>query len=235
MSVRTTPSNPPGSTPSRTALAARWAGRTSLGLATLAAVALVPTAPASAAVAAPGVHENGSSALVLSGGWKTTKTTTASGGTFSTLVGKSGSASMTFRATGVSWVSRPGPYNGLAKVYVDGNLVKTLDLYEKKTEFKKTVWSVKGLSDATHTVKVVRTGQKNGAAKGSNLVVDAFKVLDVTAPLAPTGLAAAKNRTGYTLTWDASGASDLNGYRVFRKVGTGATTQVAWLPAGTRT
>ena len=233
MSASPTLTNPPGTTPSRTARTARWMGRASLGLATLAATALVPVAPATAAVATPGVHENGTSALVLSGGWRTTKTTTASGGTFSTLVGKSGYASLTFKATGVSWVSRPGPQNGVAQVYLDGKLVKTLDLYKKKTEFKKTVWSVKGLSDGTHTVKVVRTGKKNSAAGGANLVVDAFRVLDVSAPSAPTGVSAVKIRTGYTLSWSRPGASDLLGYRVYRKVGSGATTQVAWLPAGT--
>lgn len=236
MSAPRTTSTTTGTIPSRTARTARWSSRASLGLVTLAATALVPLAPASAApVATPGVQENGSSALVLSGGWKTTKTTTASGGSFSTLVGTSGSASMTFRATGVSWVSRPGPYNGLAQIYVDNKRVKTLDLYKSKTEFKKTVWSVTGLSDSTHTVKVVRTGKKNDAAGGANLVVDALRVLDVSAPSAPTGVAAVKNRTGYTLTWNRPTASDLLGYRVYRKKGTGATTQVAWLPAGTTT
>jgi hypothetical protein len=228
------PRSPTSSTTTRAPGAAAWIARGALGLATIAATALVPLAPASAApVAAPGVHENGSSPLVLSGGWHTTKTTTASGGSFSTLVGKSGYASLRFKATGVSWVSRPGPQNGIAKVYLDGKLVKTLDLYKGKTQFKKTVWSAKGLSNSTHTVKIVRTGKKSSSAKGANLVVDAFRVLDVSAPSAPTGLAAAKNRTGYTLSWKRPSASDLAGYRVFRKVGTGATTQVAWLSAGT--
>ncbi|GAA3553898.1 hypothetical protein GCM10022197_06280 [Microlunatus spumicola] len=233
MSTPHTAPNPTSTTRPPASRTLRWVSRTTLGLATLAATALVPVAPASAAVATPGVHENGTSALTLSGGWRTTKTTTASGGTFSTLVGKNGFASMTFKATGVSWVSRPGPYNGLAKVYLDGRLVKTVDLYKSKTQFKKTVWSVKGLSDSTHTLKVVRTGKKNSAADGANLVVDAFRVLDVSAPSAPTGVAAAKNRTGYTLSWNRPSASDLLGYRVYRKKGTGATTQVAWLPAGT--
>ncbi|SEQ36121.1 NosD domain-containing protein [Microlunatus flavus] len=225
-----TPAHPPA----LAARTARWAGRATLGLATVAATALVPVASASAAsVALPGVLENGSSALVLSGGWKTTKTTTASGGSFSTLSGKSGYAATTFKATGVSWVSRPGPHNGIAKVYLDGKLVKTVDLYRGKTAYKQTVWSVKGLKDTTHSLKIVRTGKKNSASGGANLVVDALRVLDVSAPSAPTGLAAAKNRTGYTLTWNRPGAADLSGYRVFRKVGSGATTQVAWLPAAT--
>ena len=60
----------------------------------------------------------------------------------------------------MSWISRPGPYNGIAKVYLDGKLVKTLDLYKKKTQFKKTVWSVSKLSSTTHTVKIVLKGEK---------------------------------------------------------------------------
>ena len=115
-------------------------------------------------MAYPSLHENGSAALALSSGWSTTRTTTASGGSFSTLVGRSGDASMTFKATGVAWISRPGPYNGLAKIYLDGQLVKTYDGYARKTQFKKTVWSVSGLSDTTHTLKIVRTGDKNASA-----------------------------------------------------------------------
>ena len=181
----------------------------------------------------PSLHENGSSALALSSGWSTTKTTTASGGSFSTLVGRSGYASMTFKATGVAWISRPGPYNGLAKIYLDDKLVKTYDGYASKTQFKKTVWSVSGLSDSTHTLKIVRTGDKSASAKGANLVVDALRVLDVTAPSAPTSVKATAVRSGYTLSWARPSAGDLNGYRLYRKAGSGSSTQIAWLAAGT--
>lgn len=219
------------STPHRTA---RWAGRTTLGLATLAATALVPLTPASAAaVASPGLQENGGSALMLSGPWRTTKTTTASGGSFSTLVGKSGHASLSFKATGVSWISRPGPYNGTAKIYLDGKLVKTHDGYASTTQYEKTVWSVSGLSSSTHTVKVVRTGSKNAKAKGANVVVDAFRVLDVTAPSAPTGLRASSVRSGYNLTWTKPAESDLASFRLYRKARLGTSTLIATVGAGT--
>lgn len=224
-----TPAHPPAG-PVRTV---RWAGRAALGLVTLAATCLVPVAPASAVtVASTGVHENGTSPVTLTGPWSTTKTTTASGGSFSSLVGKSGNAAMTFKATGVSWVTRPGPYNGIAQVYLDGKLVKTVDLYKSKTAFKQTVWSVSGLSNTTHTVKVVRTGKKNSSAKGANLVFDAFKVLDVTAPGAPTSLKASSVRSGYNLTWTRPSASDLSKIRVYRKVkGSTSSTLVATLGA----
>ena len=211
----------------------RWT-RTALGLATVAATALVPLAPASAAtVAAPGLQENGSSALVLSSGWQTTKTTTASGGSFSSLVGKSGYASITFKATGVSWISRPSPYNGIAQIYLDGKLVKTLDGYASSTQFQKTVWSTSGLSSSTHTLKVVRTGKKNSKAKGANLVVDAFRVLDITAPSAPTSLKASAVRTGYNLTWTKPTASDLSKIQVYRKAKGGSSTLITTLSGST--
>ena len=213
---------------------ATWITRAALGLVTVAATALVPPAPASGAtVAYPAVHENGSAALALSSGWSTTRTTTASGGSFSTLVGRSGYASMTFKATGVAWISRPGPYNGIAQIYLDGRLVKTYDGYASKTQYKKTVWSVSGLSDTTHTLKIVRTGTKGSSARGANLVVDALRVLDVTAPSAPTSVEATPVRSGYTLSWARPSAGDLNGYRLYRQAGSGSSTQIAWLPAGT--
>ncbi|MGI3779512.1 MAG: NosD domain-containing protein [Janthinobacterium lividum] len=226
-----------GSTPpsaSRTPRASGRIARTTLGLATVAATALVPLAPASAAtVASPGLQENGSSALVLSSGWKTTKTTTASGGSFSSLVGRSGSAALTFKATGVSWISRPGPYSGVAQIYLDGKLVKTLDGYRGKTQFRQTVWSTSGLSNSTHTVKVVRTGKKNAKARGANLVVDAFRVLDVSAPSSPTNLKASAVRSGFNLTWTKPSASDLSTFQLYRRAGSGSATLIATLGSGT--
>jgi len=220
-------------TATRSLLPTRWT-RAALGLVTVTATALVPLAPASAAaVAAPGLQENGGSALVLSSGWKTTKTTTASGGSFSSLVGRSGYASLTFKATGVSWISRPSPYNGIAQIYLDGKLVKTYDGYASSTQFRKTVWSTSGLSNSTHSLKVVRTGKKNSKAKGANLVVDAFRVLDITAPSAPTSLRAAPVRTGFNLTWTKPSASDLSKIRVYRKASSGSTTLITTLSGST--
>ncbi len=239
MSSPHTAPHPVRSSPPTTSQAPRTSvriARTTLGLATVVATALVPLAPASAAtVASPGVTENGSSALVLSGGWKTTKTTTASGGSFSSLIGRSGSAALTFKATGVSWISRPGPANGIAKIYLDGKLVKTLDGYASKTQFKKTVWSVKGLSNSTHALKVVRTGQKSSSARGANLVVDAFQVLDITAPSAPTSLKASSVRSGYNLSWSKPSASDLSAFRIYRQVKGGSSTLIATVSSGTTT
>ena len=81
-------------------------------------------------------------------------------------------------------------------------------------------------------MKVVRTGKKRSGAGGAHLVVDAFRVLDVTPPPRPGGLRATAVRSGYNLTWTRPNVTDLNGYRLYRSAGSGRSTQIAWLPGG---
>ena len=142
-------------------------------------------------------------------------------------LGQSGSAKLTFDATGVSWIARRNAYAGIAKVYVDGRKVKTIDLYAKKTQFRKTLYSVSGLSDGTHTIKVVRSGQKNKASRGKNLIFDAFRVLDITPPAVPTGLTTRSVRTGLQVSWQQSPVADLAGFRIYRQTGSAAAALIA--------
>lgn len=209
--------------------------RRSLGVGILlgaVVAAVLPVSASAATVAAPGLWENGSSAVKLHGRWTKNSTRTASGGTFANLA-RSGYAELSFRATGVSWISRTGPYAGIAEVYVDGAKVKKVDLYAKKTRFQQTVYAVKGLPDRKHTIRVVRTGKKNKASRGSNLILDAFRVLDITPPDPPTRLVAEPTRTGFGLSWTNSSAPDLAGYRVYRRTGATARVLVATVPATT--
>jgi hypothetical protein len=84
-------------------------------------------------------------------------------------------ASFTFRGTSVSWSTRTGPAMGRAKVYVDGVLRATVDNHARRG-----AWNVRrtvaGLRDGTHTVRVVATGTKRKAAKGTGVVVDRWLV-----------------------------------------------------------
>lgn len=84
---------------------------------------------------------------------------------------------MTFKGTGVSWKGIRGTSGGIAKVYVDGALKSTVDTYGTASTSGQTLWSIAGLPNKTHTVKIVVTGTKRSVSKGYNVTFDSFGVL----------------------------------------------------------
>ena len=99
---------------------------------------------------------------------------------------------------------------------------KTVDLYSATTKHQQVVYKASGLRNGSHTLKVVRTGKKNAKWTGRNLTVDAFSVLDITAPMAPMTLTKRLTAQGANLEWSASTSADVAGYRVYRQHGTGS-------------
>ncbi|KQP97441.1 MULTISPECIES: fibronectin type III domain-containing protein [unclassified Rathayibacter] len=204
----------------------------SLGLVIALALAagLVPLAatPAVAAPAAvtPGTYQNDSPDVTLTGTWNTVSSSMDSGGSYSQLP-TAGSAEITFAATGVAWVARKNQSSGLADVFLDGTKVTTVDLYSASTQYQQSVYSVDGLSDGSHTLRIVRTGTKNDASIGRNITLDSFVVSDITPPATPADLAAVPEGTGARVTWTASADTDVTGYRLFRaSSGSSTWTQI---------
>ena len=92
------------------------------------------------------------------GSWGITSTTRASGGTLH-YTGKAGAwASQTFTGNGISWVSFRGPTRGQARVYVDGALAATVNLYQATSSSKVVVFSKMWSTNGTHTIKIVALG-----------------------------------------------------------------------------
>lgn len=89
---------------------------------------------------------------------------------------KAGAAvSLTFRGTGITWVTRTARTAGIAKVYVDGKRVAVVDNYSStaRAGIKRTV---AGLVDKVHTMKVVVTGKHRAVATGSRVTIDRYVV-----------------------------------------------------------
>lgn len=206
---------------SRGSLASRTATLLALLSAVVGWTALVPPAGAAAATAvSSGIHQDGSSAVTLKGPWTTVGSSHASGGTYANLAA-AGYAQVTFSGTGVRWLSRTTRSGGIALASVDGAKAKAVDLYSATTKDQQAAYVVRGLRAGTHTLRIVRTGTKNAAATGRNLLLDAVDVLDSVAPPAPTAPSAVAARTGARLTWKASPARDLARYRVYRSAAAG--------------
>jgi hypothetical protein len=97
-------------------------------------------------------------------------------------------ATLTFTGTGVRWIGFQGPMAGIAKVYLDGALVATVDGYLASEVLGAVQYSVSGLAAGSHTLAVESTGTRNPSSSDIFVVVDAFDVTttstgsDTTAP-----------------------------------------------------
>ncbi len=108
--------------------------------------------------------------------WSQVRSPAASGGSFA-LARKTGAAiRMTFDGTGISWVGVDGPNRGRAQLWVDGNLVRTVDQYASTRTFG-VVRSVNGLTAGTHVVRILVLGTRRPASAGTTVAIDRLDVL----------------------------------------------------------
>ena len=78
-----------------------------------------------------------------------------------------------FIVTGPYW-----PNGGTADVYLDGKLVKTVDVYPDEDSVKsgESVYHAFHLPAAQHTVRVVVRGEPYGGSKGTDIGIDGLVV-----------------------------------------------------------
>lgn len=84
-------------------------------------------------------------------------------------------ARLRFTGTGVSARMVRGPGMGRAELWIDGVLVRTVDLYAPATSVS-SVDVASGLRDRSHVVRIVVVGTHRAASTGSAVAVDAWVV-----------------------------------------------------------
>lgn len=110
------------------------------------------------------------------GAWKVLKTSTALGGASRHAAAAGSSVSASFKGKQVSWVSSRGPNRGIARVYIDGKRVATVDGYARTTKNRVVVLS-RNVSAGRHRIEIRTTHTKNPKASGFGVYVDAFVVV----------------------------------------------------------
>jgi hypothetical protein len=100
------------------------------------------------------------------------------GGTasFNTLTQFAAQANFNFDGTGVTWIGFRGPQAGIARVYLDGVQIATVDLYHPVELVRTPVFNVTGLPFGSHTLIVEATGTWNPLSTDPFVVVDTFIV-----------------------------------------------------------
>jgi hypothetical protein len=86
-------------------------------------------------------------------------------------------ATFTFTGTAVRWIGQYAFGGGIARVYVDGVPVATVDTYSPlEEEEQAAMYDVAGLANGSHTLTIEVTGQKNAGSQGTTVYVDAFDI-----------------------------------------------------------
>ncbi|OAX49755.1 Cellulosome-anchoring protein [Paenibacillus sp. AD87] len=62
----------------------------------------------------------------------------------------------TFKGTGISMITPTGPEQGEVDIYVDGQLVQTVNAYSPSRQIQQEIYSISGLSKGQHTFKAVK-------------------------------------------------------------------------------
>ena len=103
---------------------------------------------------------------------------TANGGTYRVSPTKGATVTFKFAGTRITWVTRKGPFQGIATVTIDGKWKGTIDLYATTSQSFSQRYA--GLTSKHHTIVIKVSGNKNPASGNTNVAVDAFIVGSTT-------------------------------------------------------
>ena len=85
-------------------------------------------------------------------------------------------ATLRFNGPSVSWLGERGPDGGKAKVYVDGSLRASIDLYAPARHLAQEVFSLDGLGDGPHVIEIEVHQSNNPQSGGYRVTVDALDI-----------------------------------------------------------
>jgi hypothetical protein len=118
-------------------------------------------------------YQDSSASVRYSTGWGKSTSTSYYGGTARVSIKKGATATLTFSGRSVSWLAAVGPTRGQARVYVDGRLISTPNLYSTTGAARRVAFARSWTSVGTHTIRIVVVG----TAGHPRVDLDSFFVL----------------------------------------------------------
>ncbi len=118
-------------------------------------------------------YSESSSAVSFSSGWGLSSSTDFVGGKAKYSVTAGRSATLTFNGNRVAWLSPTGPNMGSARVYINGTLTSTVNLFSATSVARKLVFTRTWSTTATRTIRIVVVG----TAGHPRVIVDQLYVL----------------------------------------------------------
>jgi subtilisin family serine protease len=116
-------------------------------------------------------------AIAFGGAWSSQTSTDLFGGSSRYTGTRGRTALLSFTGRDVAWVAVRGPNRGRAKVFIDGVLVKTVDLYSANLQYRRIVFHKRWSSRGPHTIEIKVT-TRNAASAGSRVDLDAYVTLN---------------------------------------------------------
>jgi len=86
---------------------------------------------------------------------------------------------VTFTGTSIAWISSDGPNHGYANAYLDGSstpVATNVDSYGATIVGQQTQLSLTGLSNTSHTLKLVVDGTRDAFSSANYVSIDAFVI-----------------------------------------------------------
>jgi GH25 family lysozyme M1 (1,4-beta-N-acetylmuramidase) len=108
--------------------------------------------------------------------WAGATSPSASGGSYAISDAAGAFSRLRFQGTGVSLRTLRGPAMGRAEIWVDGALMRVVDLYSPAAAFA-TVRLAAGLVDGSHTARIVVVGTHRSASSGNRVAIDRWLVV----------------------------------------------------------
>ncbi len=153
-----------------------------------------PTAPVPTSTPTVARLEQDKPAIQSTGPWFRINGAAYSGGSAVQAMDPGAQVQLAFTGTGVKWIGYRDPWSGVAKVYLDGVLKATIDTYSSATQAQAVIYSVSGLANTAHNLRLVVTSRRKvttAASKSRTIYgdwvwVDAFDVTAVVPTEATT-------------------------------------------------
>jgi hypothetical protein len=121
------------------------------------------------------VEEDGA-AVTLTGTWFPNGLSLHSGGGAILAADAGSRVRVAFRGTGIRWIGYRDEWSGIARVYVDGELVETVDTWASPQQAQATSFRVEGLPAGDHWLEIEVTGTQGPQSGGAWVWLDAFEV-----------------------------------------------------------
>jgi len=126
-------------------------------------------------------------------GWHANNSSVHSGGRAVLSMEAGARATLDFNGTAVTWLAYRDEWSGIARVYLDGQLVAEVDTYaapvaasglhsqslrrSQGSSAQSRMYAISGLPAGDHQLVIEATAQRNPASGGSWIWVDAFEVV----------------------------------------------------------
>ena len=179
----------------------------------------------------PGTYQESNSTFSYAGSWISRKSSNYDGGVLKMSTSANSSVEFKFNGTSFTWYGTKAASRGIAKIYIDGSLVDTVDTYSTSTSFKTPLYKSNTLASGTHTVKIVVTGTKNSLSSSTQVDFDKI-VISNTVPTLSAGTFQEDNPALiYSGSWISRKSSNYDGGAL--KMSTTANSSVEFKFNGT--